>query len=344
MTGNTIQDDRLVTSALAAAAATAARHAPSILNTQPWRWRVRPGRLELFAEASRRLPATDPTGRSLTLSCGAALHHARVALAAQGWSSTVRRLPDPTTPQLLATLGAANRVPVTTATRALLAAMRTRHTDRRPVAETPIPAAALHAILDAAAGHALIHVVSAEQLVDLAVAVEHATVVQAHDRRVCDELAYWSGPDAPTGTGLPAAVVPDHPAQTPVAGRDFGHPGTLTIRGGHDRAAVYALLHGDNDRPEDWLRAGEALSMVWLRATELGVGVVPLSDVVEVHATRVALRRRLLAGLNYPYLVLRLGIPANETDDPPHPPRLATDQVVHTDTADVGRDAHGDPR
>jgi nitroreductase len=331
MTGNTSQDDRLVTSALAAAAATAARHAPSILNTQPWRWRVRPGRLELFADASRRLAATDPTGRSLMLSCGAVLHHSRVALAAQGWSSAVRRLPDPTTPQLLATLRAADRAPVTAQTRALLSAMRARHTDRRPVAEVPVPAAALRAILAAADGHALIHAVSAEQLVDLAVAVEHATLVQTHDRRVRDELAYWTGPEAPAGTGLPATVLPEHPAQTPVAGREFGHPGTLTIGGGHDRAAVYALLHGDNDRPEDWLRAGEALSMVWLRATELGVGVVPLSDVIEVDATRVILRHRLLAGLNYPYLVLRLGIPDNETDGPPHPPRLATDQVVDTE-------------
>lgn len=40
-------------------AATAASHAPSILNTQPWRWRLESGRLELFAERSRQLPVTD---------------------------------------------------------------------------------------------------------------------------------------------------------------------------------------------------------------------------------------------------------------------------------------------
>jgi len=45
-------------------AATAAGYAPSILNTQPWRWRLEPGRLHLFAERSRQLTVTDPQGRT----------------------------------------------------------------------------------------------------------------------------------------------------------------------------------------------------------------------------------------------------------------------------------------
>ena len=69
------------------AAAAAAGYAPSILNTQPWRWRLGPGRLELFAERARQLTVSDPQGRLLTISCGAALHHARTALAAAGWSA-----------------------------------------------------------------------------------------------------------------------------------------------------------------------------------------------------------------------------------------------------------------
>jgi hypothetical protein len=223
-----------------------------------------------------------------------------------------------------------------------MSAMRARRTDRRPVAEVPLPPEALRAILATATGRIGIHVVSAEHVLDLSVAVERAVALQSHDRRVCDELAYWTGPDAPAGAGLPAAVLPDRPAQTPVAGRDFGRPGTLTIGRGHDRAAVYAMLYGDNDRTGAWLRAGEALSTAWLRATHLGVGLVPLSDVVEVDATRAMLRRRLLAGLGHPYLVLRLGVPDDEAEAPPHPPRLPTGEVVDTDTAAVPRDADRD--
>ena len=67
--------------ALAQAARTAGL-APSIHNTQPWRWRVDGSTLDLRAERSRQLAITDPVGRMLAISCGAALHHVRVALAA----------------------------------------------------------------------------------------------------------------------------------------------------------------------------------------------------------------------------------------------------------------------
>jgi hypothetical protein len=69
------------TAGLAAAARTAG-FAPSIHNTQPWRWRVSGPTLELWAVRDRQLAVVDPEGRMLAVSCGAALHHPRVALAA----------------------------------------------------------------------------------------------------------------------------------------------------------------------------------------------------------------------------------------------------------------------
>ena len=61
-----------------------ALRAPSVHNTQPWRWRIRPDAVELHADWNRHLVATDPDRRDLVLSCGAALHHLQVALAARG--------------------------------------------------------------------------------------------------------------------------------------------------------------------------------------------------------------------------------------------------------------------
>jgi hypothetical protein len=59
------------------------------------------------------LGTTDPDGRLATLSCGAAPHHARTALAAQGWHADVLRLPDPTDPSHLTRTRVTERVPVT---------------------------------------------------------------------------------------------------------------------------------------------------------------------------------------------------------------------------------------
>lgn len=75
--------------------------APSAHNSQPWRWRVDDGALHLRAE--QQTPSrTGPQRRDVLLSCGAALHHCTVALAAVGWHARIRRLPDAGDPDLLA--------------------------------------------------------------------------------------------------------------------------------------------------------------------------------------------------------------------------------------------------
>ncbi|MGC4807440.1 Acg family FMN-binding oxidoreductase [Micromonospora sp. DT233] len=320
--------DRSLTTALAEAAATAG-HAPSVHNTQPWLWRVLPDALELRAAQDRRLAATDPDGRLLAVSCGAALHHARVALAAEGWVPVVERLPDPADADLLARLtGLRHTEPDPDAMR-LVQCMQVRHTDRRPVSDEPVPAATLDEIAGVVdAEGTRLQLLDADQVMELAAAAAHAGAVEAEDPRLREELDYWTN-RAGTGTGLPPEVLPAQPPQTTVPGRDFGRPGTLSVDSGHDRAAVYGLLFGDEDEPDSWLRAGEALSAAWLTATRLGVSVVPLSGVVEVEGTRQALRR-VLAGLGYPYLVLRLGIADPEHAGPPHTPRLEAAQVVDT--------------
>ena len=72
-----------------------ATRAPSVHNTQPWYWCVDGERVSLFADFSRQLQYADPDGRDLLISCGAALHHLRVAAAANGWKAQVRRMPNP---------------------------------------------------------------------------------------------------------------------------------------------------------------------------------------------------------------------------------------------------------
>jgi hypothetical protein len=117
--------------------------------------------------------------------------------------------------------------------------------------------------------------------------------------------------------------------QTRVPGRYFGLPGTLPVDDGHDTAAVYGILHGDADVPLAWLRAGEALSVGWLTATVQGLALLPISAVVEVLPARMALRR-LLSGLGYPYLAVRIGYPDPNTPAPPATPRLAADEIIQS--------------
>ncbi|MEU1398250.1 nitroreductase [Micromonospora zamorensis] len=331
----TMSQENQLTTALAEAAATAG-HAPSVHNTQPWRWRVLPDALELRSVADRQLAATDPEGRLLAISCGTALHHARLALAAEGWRAVVERLPDPGDSELLARLTDLSQTKADPDAMHMVQCMQVRHTDRRPVSDEPVPSTAIEQITRAVnAEGCQLQILDRDQMLELAATASHADTVEAEDPELRAELSYWTS-RAGEGTGLPAEVLPEQPPQTTVPGRDFGRPGSLPVGPGHDHMAVYAMLHGDEDERDSWLRAGEALSAGWLTATRLGVSVVPLSAVVEVPGTRQTLRQ-MLAGIGFPYIVLRLGIADPAQSGPPHTPRLTVAQVVDTSAVRGGQ-------
>ncbi|GII24842.1 Acg family FMN-binding oxidoreductase [Planosporangium mesophilum] len=313
------------------AAVEAARAAPSIHNTQPWRWRISDGRtLDLYADRSRQLEVEDPDGRLLTESCGAALHHARLALTAAGWRIDVRRLPDQNQPDLLATITVTGRGESDEHARVLLDAASRRRTDRRPITDRPVDQAALDAIVAAVtAEDTRLYLLRRDQVVELAAAMAAAERTEVTEEAHRDEIARWVGGERRDATGIPAGAVPRHAPQTQVPGRYFGPPGTLPVDEGHDLAAVYGILHGDSDTPLAWVRAGEALSAGWLTATARDLSLLPISAVVEVVAARMALRR-LLSGLGYPYLAVRIGYPDPDAPAPPATPRLTADQIIES--------------
>ena len=305
-------------------AAEAARYAPSVHNTQPWTWVLHPDRLELHAATERQLSVQDPEAHMLLLSCGTALHHAETALDAAGWQHRVERpAGDP-----LAVIRPGQHTGATPEALRRFEQLRLRYTDRRTVASTPLPADVLDALVAAAEGAgARLHLLPRDQVIDLAVIVEHAQQAQTSDEALQRETAAWVGGDRAEGTGIPAADLPAGRPRTTVAERDFGTTGTLPAGAGHDNAATYAVLYGPGDEPADWLRAGEALNALWLAATEHGAAVLPLSSPVEVPHTRHELRR-LVGDIGDPYLVVRLGTLDPGQGRPAATPRLPTEQII----------------
>jgi hypothetical protein len=118
--------DRQLAAALAGSAASAAavsveaapRSALTSTEARRWRWVLHPDSIDLYADIHRYAsappaPATDIADEQLVLlSSGGALHHARVALAADGRAARVRLMPD-ADPTHLATVTADERIEVT---------------------------------------------------------------------------------------------------------------------------------------------------------------------------------------------------------------------------------------
>ena len=309
-------------------AADAARVAPSVHNTQPWRWLVGARTLELYAERARQLRAIDAEGRMLASSCGAALHHARVALAAQGYAATIERLPDGGRSDLLARITLGERIAVDPAMMRRYQTTLVRQTDRRPVPDRLIDVATLDVLTRAVVAEGLnLQVLHPDQVIELAAAVSRAQTAEAVDPAQREELARWVGGVRADGVGVPDEVIPSDAPQTTVPEREFGRVGTLPPGEGHDASAVYAVLHAWADTLEAWLRGGEALSAVWLAAVEEGLSLLPFSAPIEVAGPRQVLRH-LLAEIGYPVMVVRLGLADDEHAGPPHTPRLSAPQVI----------------
>jgi nitroreductase len=316
------------------AVAQRALRAPSVFNTQPWLWRVAPDTLELYADRGRQLSVTDPDGRMLTVSCGAALHHARIAAAAAGLRVTVSRFPEPDRPDLLARIRVVGHLDPDPGTVALDRAIDRRRTDRRTFGQVPVSEDTLHRLAAVAeANGAHLHLVRTDQMPLLAVATAQAAASELADPAYRAELGEWTHRPADSGDGVPTSTaVRQSPRRVPVRDYAPGDEPGLEAGPGHDRGAAYAVLFGDVDEPSGWVRGGEALSALLLTAVVEGLSAAPLSDAVEVAWPR-RLMRELLAGLGEPYLVLRIGADSGADALPPVPRRAAADVITRTDPA-----------
>ena len=304
-------------------AATVAGYAPSIHNTQPWHWRIHGTTADLYADTSRQLRLADPDRRMLTISCGLALHHARVALAADGIAAEVDHLPTAAERDHLARVTVTGQQPASPVAQALYETMLVRRTDRRPLLNEPLPAATLHDLRSAANSFGTgTYLLSDRDVIALAGLTEKAERDARMNAARRTELAAWADEDhRPPYAGIPITNLPNRATPTVVPGRDFGHIGTLPTAGGHDAAATYAILYGPDDTPLTWLCAGEALSAVRIAAAERGVALLPLSAAVEYEATRRMLGQ-VLVGVGFPAIAIRLGMPNRNQPAPPMTPRL----------------------
>jgi nitroreductase len=321
---STVQDAHAINEALADAIASAG-YAPSIHNTQPWRWWcLDDDTVNLYLERSRVRSVTDPDLRQAILSCGAALHHVRTTLAAEGWRAAVTRMPDPADQDHFAHVRVEQSAPPDRAAVRHVRTIALRHTNRRPVTGAPVGREDLRAITTSVqAEGAWLHLLRPDQVPELAAAAGQAQHTDEGQPEWLAELAYWTDAAVLARTTIPYAVA-QHSPPTTVAGHDADDP---PISARRDRSALFAILYGRSDEPRDWLRAGEALSAGWLTATERGISVLPLSAPVEVPAARDTMRR-FLSYLNHPFLVLRLGTVDAADADAPHTPRLPTDQII----------------
>ncbi|MEU5366733.1 nitroreductase family protein [Streptomyces sp. NPDC005925] len=289
--------------------------APSMHNAQPWRFRFirRDRAFEVWADLQRALPHSDPDTRGLHLGCGAALLNLRVAITHAGWHPETLLLPDLTDRTLLATVRLAGTSDDVSGLKALYSAIRQRHSSRNPFQERQIPQTVRAVLAESARaeGAALVFPDSWHlwEVLELAQQAEARNIT---DRGSDRDLTRWTHIDAPSVSiaddGVPHYAFGPRKRGGKAPVRDFAGPRQVSGRDAADfeQNPQLALISTDHDRPEDWLRAGQAMERVLLRATREGLVGSFVTQPLEWTDLRWPLRDPR-TGTGYVQILLRLG-------------------------------------
>jgi hypothetical protein len=302
--------------------------APSIRNSQPWRFVIDGEALELYADRDRALPSIDRRGRELVISCGAALLLLRVALERFECAARISVFPRGGDEDLLARLELRPGVLTSHELRVLFPAIQSRHTQRMPFDSRPLPEPLLDQLRnDARAEGARLIAVEGE---DMRKAI--GRLVAEGDRRQAA---------SPTFRRQVASLLRSNfslrrdglPGYTQGWGwlRSLLMPGAIEQDGWGEAVAVddfmavvyapcLAVFATEQDNPPAWLCAGQAVARVLLRACNAGVSASFLSQPIEVAEIRQQLGA-LVGGQVQPQAVLRLGYGAEAQATPRRPLR-----------------------
>jgi nitroreductase len=288
-------------------AAAAAIRAPSLHNSQPWRFRLRDGGIDVLADPTRQLTVADSGGWAVRIACGAATLNARLALAANGTPAAVLIRPDREQPDLVARLTRGPDRPPTYAERDLFAAIPRRYSNRQPFWPDPVPAELRAHLIQAARAEScwLELLVGMTALSGFAEIAQSADRVLRRDERYQSEFVGWVHADAasdgvPASAGAPLTEPQDLLPQRAFTdrrrapGRDF------------EPEPLVAILGSAGDTPADQIGAGQALQRVLLTATDAGLASSMISQPIEVMAARDQLRRSL-GRSGVPQMAVRIG-------------------------------------
>ncbi|HUH69462.1 MAG TPA: NAD(P)H nitroreductase [Mycobacterium sp.] len=283
--------------------------APSVHNSQPWRWVAEDGVLRLFVDRHRALPGTDYSGREVIISCGVVLNHLCVTMTAAGWDPKIERFPTPNDPDHLASIefSPLDRVNDTQHSRA--EAILQRRTDRLPLGR-PTYWDLFEPVLRSTIDESLVtlDVLSDDVRPWLVEASQLTEALRSNDSSYHAELEWWTSSFVLTEGMPPSALVSDKERWRIDVGRDF------PIRSHADRRAEVGVdwskilvLSTPEDTRADVLRCGEVLSTVLLECTMAGMATCTLTHLIELDESRDIVRR-LIDEHGEPQVLIRAGI------------------------------------
>jgi nitroreductase len=291
--------------------------APSSHNSQPWRFRVSGDEVDVAADETRWLDATDPDRRELFLGVGCAVENLCVAADRFGFDARVEyRDPDGSESVATVTLGdgddSSNHRPSR-----LFDALTERYTSHDLFDGRPLGTAVRERLTAAVSEDAVeMHLVDDPGAKDAVGELQaEADRLQMEDPEYRRELGHWIGLGALGSSWLAARV-----GQVVVSHFDLGDRKAEKNSKLIASAPVVAVLTTDSDDPIAQVEAGRAFERTALVATTAGVAVHPMSQTLERPEMRDRLAELLGGDAGVPQHLFRLGYTDGRAEHTPRWP------------------------
>lgn len=288
--------------------ADAAVWAPPAYDTRPWWFAPRGSTVSVHADTERRREMTDPDGRQMYVSCGAALYALRLAVRNLDRVPEVRLPSDQRRPGLIADVHVGEERPAAGEERQMYAQIRRPHTHSGGFRPGGLPIGLLQTLRT----HAYREQVSLRIVADPRARIALAALTEAAEQvqRLNPAHAGEAARRTPVSTNAPEEARPHESAllDAEFAGCDYARgQGWGHVAEQRDATGVVAMLLTDGDLRADWLCAGQALQRTLLCAGEHEVSAAFHGQALEVPELRAFIRTHFCDGA-HPQMIMRLGI------------------------------------
>lgn len=305
-----------------------ARLAASSHNTQPWIFRLEPGRIRILPDLSRRCPAVDPDDHHLYASLGCATENLLLAAQAAGLRGQVSFDASTSGVQVDLTEAPALRS-------VLFDAIPRRQCSRSQYDGVPLTEEELTQLNLAGHGDGVstLLMTGADQKDLVTEYVARGNQAQFSDPAWARELKGWirfsTREAVRSGDGLygPAMGSPDVPRWLGLLAMKAGFSAknqTTKDREHIRSSSAIAVFYSEADDIPHWIEAGRCYQRLALQATALGLSTAFINQPVEVAGLRSEFARAIDIGDCRPDLIVRVG----RGREMPRSPRRPVTEVI----------------
>lgn len=315
--------------------------APSSHNSQPWRFAIGDGHVQLFADESRQLEVADPDGQELYLSVGCALENLVVAAERFGFAPSVEYAhgdeehrpgqehdepPDDSVAgeerdgrtRLAATVTLEGETDTPDGGDAeLFDAITERRTNHLPFEERAVPDASFEQFEGCVTGTEvrLEFVTEPSAIADIAALQTRADERLFDDPEYRAELGHWIGTGALGANWIAARIGEVAVRYLDLGGREGQKNSKLLTS-----APAVVVITAEDDDLESRLRVGRTFERIALTATAADLAVHPMSQILEVPGLRVRLKEVLDIEDATPVHLFRVGFAESDSTRTPRRP------------------------